>query len=628
MKNNFNNSFDLIKGRKAQVAIFIIVAIVLVVGVVVFFLVRNNFSVSLPKDMEPVYDYYLSCIEQTTEEGINLLGEQGGYIYVDDLEFVTGSRYRPFSSQLDFLGQPVPYWMYVSGNNLLKEQVPSENGMEQELESYISERIGECDFSDFERQGYLIYFEDDDVSVDVEINDLNVDVSVDNEFSIFYGEESANVGRHRLDVDSKLGKFYDLALDTYNYEKENMFLEEYALDVMRLYAPVDGVELTCEPKIFVDEEIEEDLKEGLSVNVFALKLKGDYYDLSSQESDYFVSDIGRDIDENVNFVYMPDWPTRVEIYGERVVRPVGLQEGLGILGFCYVPYHLVYDINFPVLVQFYDSSGFIFQFPIGVIIDKNQAREALPSSSGINIESEVCRYQNQEIEVYTYDTDLNPVEARVQFKCLNDVCELGESELLSGGDAVFRGNAPQCVNGFVITSADGYSDGRYQISTNEESVANVIMNKIYNVSLDLGNVDRALVTFNSEDYSTTALYPDFEYVELVEGYYNVTVYVYRNSSLVIPSTSKTECVEIPEEGIAGLFGAEKEKCYSIEIPAVDVEMAVVGGGKQQEYITRDQLRNSRELNINVPLFGTPSSLEELQENYLAVDGEKLELVFE
>ena len=42
-------------------------------------------------------------------------------------EYEAGSEYMPFSSQLDFLGNPIPYWYYVSGNNIQREQVPSKN---------------------------------------------------------------------------------------------------------------------------------------------------------------------------------------------------------------------------------------------------------------------------------------------------------------------------------------------------------------------------------------------------------------------------------------------------------------------------------------------------------------------
>jgi len=618
--------------KKAQVTIFIIVAIVVIGGIVAYFALRDDVGRSIPEDLRPVYDYYISCLEATALEGVHLLGEQGGRIDVG--EFEPGSAYMPFSSQLSFLGQPVPYWMYVSGNNLLKEEVPRMSEMEGELATYVSERVENCNFDDFELAGYDVYV--DEGSASSKINEMSVDLEVTSRITIFKGEQSVVVSSHDFSVGSKLGKFYGMALDVYNYEKGSMFLEAYALDVMRMYAPVTGTEIGCVPKIFVEEDIKADIVGGLAANIPAVKLGGDYYDLSSAERNYFVSDGGFDIDENLNFMYSPDWPTRVEIYGDMVAKPVGLQEGMGVLGFCYVPYHLVYDIDFPVLVQFYDDDE-IFQFPVAVVISKNQAREALPSTIGASIESRVCEFRNQDVDVYTYDVDLEPVEARVQFKCLDSVCEIGETSTTSEatgdgqqvtGEAVLRGEFPQCVNGFVVASAEGYADARYQISTNEDDLANIVLNKKYNLSLDLGNVAKALVSFTGEDYSATVLYPDMRSVELVEDYYNVSVYVYDSSSLKFPATNRRECVDVPESGLAGMFGSQTEKCYDINMPEMDIGFAVVGGGKTREYITVGMLENARELNINVPLFGLPDSLEALQANHEAVDDEVVYLEYE
>ena len=614
----------MVKSKKGQVTIFIILAILIVGGVIAYFMLRPSGATSLSKEMQPAYGYYLSCLERHTEQGISLLGEQAGYIYVEELDFVAGSSYRPFSSQLDFLGQPVPYWMYVSGNNILTKQKPTLSSMEKELERYLEENLDNCNFGDYYSQGYDVFFEEG--SVDVQISEKNVEVIIDAPFQINFEEQTATVTEHEFSVDSKLGKFYNLATEVYEYEMSNMFLESYALDVMRLYAPVDGTELGCSPKVFIKENIKEDLVSALSANVAALKLKGDYYTLSNEENKYFVTDIGRDIDEQVNFVYSPSWPTNIEIYGDEVARPVGLQEGMGLLGFCYVPYHFVYDIDFPVLVQFYDNEE-VFQFPISVIISKNQMREAILGNDPESIESEVCKYKNQEIEVSTYDLDLNPVEARLRFKCLNSQCDIGETEF-ENGEAVFRGGIPQCVNGFVLANAEGYADAKKQISSNSETSTSVILKKLYNVSLDLGTVDSALVTFDAEDYSTSVFYPDMKNVQLVESYYNISVQVYRNSSLTFQGTNDRKCVTVPVEGVGALFGLEEEKCFTIDIPSTKVDSAIVGGGRTEEYITQGQLRDSKELNINVPLFPTPQSLEELQEVYSQTEDATIYISYE
>ena len=614
----------MVKKRKGQVTIFIILAVLIIGGIVAYFLLRSSEASSLPKNMQPVYDYYKSCLQRHTEQGIALLGEQAGYIYVDKLGFVPGSSYMPFSSQLDFFGQPVPYWMYVSGNNILAKQKPTLTSMQTELEQYVEDNFDNCDFSDFYSQGYDISFADS-ATVDVKINDGSVDVSVNAPFKISLENQTATVGQHAFSVTSKLGKFYKLASQVFDYEMANSFLENYSLDVMRLYAPVDGTDLGCTPKVFVKDNIKKDLVNALSANVASLRLKGNYYTLSDKVNKYFITDIGKNVDEQVNFIYSPTWPTNIEIYGDDVAKPVGLEAGMGILGFCYVPYHFVYDIDFPVLVQFYDNNE-LFQFPISVVISKNQAREAILGGTPESTESEICKYKNQEMKISTYDLDLNPVESRLRFKCLDSQCDLGSSNLESG-EAIFTGGVPQCVNGFILASADGYADAKKQVSTNSETTTSVVLKKLYNVSLNLGTVDSALVTFKADDYSTTVFYPETKNVQLVESYYNVSVFVYRNSSLTFPGTTDRKCVTVPSSGVGGVFGLKEEKCFDINIPSSSIDSAVVGGGKTEEYITQGQLSDSKELNINVPLFPTPKNLEELQSVYTQAEDATVYLEF-
>ena len=610
--------------RRGQVTIFIIMAIVIVGGIIAYFSLKDSFGESIPEEMRPVYDYYISCLEATTEQGISLLGEQGGYIELPDFE--PGSPHIPFSSQLSFFGQAIPYWMYISGNNFLKEQIPSKNIMEEQLGSYISSRISECDFSNFEKMGYGVYIEDGEVNS--KINNLDVELDVKNRVTIFKGDSSIIVNNHRFSVGSKLGKFYEMAVKVYDYEKTNMFLEKYALDVMRLYAPVDGVELGCTPKVFIDEEIREGLYEGLELNMNSIKLGGSYYKLSSQDREYFVSDLGFDVDESANIMYNPSWPTKIEIYGDKIVKPVGVQPGLSALGFCYTPYHLVYDISFPVMIQFYDTENF-FQFPVGVIIDNSQAREALPSNlKDVNLDSEVCLYKNSDITVYTYDSELNPVEARLQFKCLDSICEVGDTKE-KDGDAIYSGGISQCVNGFIIASSEGYASSKLEISTNSENVANIVLRKEYDLDLEVEGVDKmTVINFVSEDYSTTVIYPESESIKLIEGDYNISAYVYENSSLEFEGYNKRMCVNVPVSGAGGLIGLEEEKCYDIDVPAMQIDMAVIGGGKSNEYIAESMLAYSGKLKLNIPLFDKPNSLESLQENYEKVDSSTISAEFE
>lgn len=621
------------KSNRAQVTIFIILAIVVVAGIGIFFAYRGNlFQTSVPMELEPVYSYYLSCIENNALDGAFILEQQAGYI--EPPEFSPGSDYMPFSNQLDFLGIGVPYWYYISSNGISNEQIPSEPKMEKQLDDYVGERINLCDFSQFEAQGFEI--EVGEGSVDSSIKGNSISVNVNQNLNINYGDISWRGTKHFVSANSNLGNFYNLAKKIYENNKEEMFLENYGVDVLRLYAPVDGSEIGCSPKIWQVDNVRNDLINALEVNVPAIKVKGDYYDLNAPSNKYFVQDIGKDVDMSVNFMYLAEWPMKMEVWPSEdnilIAEPVGLQEGMGMLGFCYVPYHFVYDFAYPVLIQIY-SGAEMFQFPVVVLIDKNNPREALDAQGLPDVVPELCQKKNTRIKVSTYNTNLNPISANIKFKCFDTICDIGNTEM-SGGDAVLNADFPQCVNGYILASAEGYKTEKYLISTINPGNAMIVLDKKYNLNLEVqkkGSVlsnDYAVVTFTKDDEVKSVAYPEMNEIELTEGQYEIKVYVYSDSNINLKGSSTQKCVDVPKTGVLGIFGMSEEKCFDLEIPDQIISFAVSGGGTQNYYIAESELENSGKLIINAESFTKPTKVEDLQINYNNVDTMGLDIVFQ
>jgi hypothetical protein len=606
--------------------IFIILAILIVTALVLIIIFRDNLSTNLyPREIQPVYDYFDSCIQEETRAAASVMGTQGGYIEMP--EFEAGSDYMPFSSQLDFLGG-VPYWYYISGNGIAKEQMPSRKKMEEQLRIYLRERTDECSFREFEEQGFQIQKGNIDVNTEIKDNEIIVDVEMP--LVVSYGDVSGTKNEHKVEVDSKLGKFYDLAAEIHEKEQETEFLENYGVDILRLYAPVDGSEIGCSPKMWYKEDIRADLMEALEANVPAMKIKGNYY---SEGENYFIQDIGERVEEQVNFMYLSEWPTKMDVWPSEggVLRadPVGLEEGMGILGFCYVPYHFVYDLGYPVLIQIYDGEE-IFQFATAVVIDKNVAREA-PNTEGLpEVVPELCEHKINEMDVYTYNIHLDPVEADIKYKCFDTTCYIGETEI-QGNDALLTGNFPQCVNGYITASAPGYKTAKYIQSSIQGGETIMILDRKYNLELIVEkngnqlNNEYAIVTFDGDDTITT-VYPEQKNIELTTGEYEVKVYVYTNSTINLEGSVREECVEVPKSGIASIFGATEEKCFTMEIPDQVISFAVSGGGTKNYYVTESELESGR-LTIDAADFGKPGRVEELQENYQKIQTENLEINF-
>ncbi|MBR9701369.1 hypothetical protein GOV13_00425 [Candidatus Pacearchaeota archaeon] len=619
------------RDKRAQVTVFIIIAIVLVGGIIVYFTFRDSLGLEgIPANLEPVYTSFLSCLEGDTLVGIDILESQAGYITLPDFEL--GSEYMPFSSQLNFLGNSIPYWYYVSGNNLQREQVPSKREMERQLGEFIDNEVRDCIFEGFYEQGFEIVLETPATEIDIRDNDVRVNLNMD--LSIKKGEDSVVVRNHKIDVRSDLGVLYDSAIEIYEYEQENLFLEEYAVDTLRLYAPVDGVELTCSPMTWSGDKVFDELQEAIEVNTLALKVKGGDYSLNKKENEYFVIDVP--VEGDVGFINSKEWPASFEVAPSEgnilMASPIGNQPGLGALGFCYVPYHFVYNVKYLVLVQIFSSdtlrgTGEIFQFPLAVVLQGNVPREALDTSAVGFEDSGLCEYKNIGVEVNTYDVRLNHVPADISYECFNEVCSIGSTTTNPLVEEF-----PQCVNGRIVAKAEGFENAEYVYSTTESGSVDIILDRLYELDIELklegsDYSKNAIVNFISDDSSKTVVYPDQKSVELSEGQYEVQVQVYRNSSIKLDAMTREQCMEVPQTGVGGLFGLTKEQCFNIDIPAQVISNALAGGGNENYYVLENELAGSSVIEINAESLPTPVSLENLQDNYFIFETKGLEISF-
>ncbi|MFZ1970574.1 MAG: hypothetical protein WAU65_00085 [Candidatus Nanoarchaeia archaeon] len=602
--------------KRGQVTIFIILAIFILATVAVFLIYRNSQSVTsqIPQEFQPVYNTFLSCVQSDALTGISTLESQGGYISIPP--FQPGSVYMPFSSDLNFLGNPIPYWYYVSGNNIAEQQVPSEQDMQNQLAQLINQNVRNCDFGNFTGQDFQVQMGQPTTSVT--INQDQVQINLDMSLNMSRGNDTTFVRNHKVEINSELGNLYQTALTVYNYEQQSLFLENYTIDVLRNYAPVDGVDISCSPRIWDAGGIVENLSQAIQDNIDSIRS-------GTNTTNYFTLKIPV---QGVRFLTSSNWSSEYEINPSQgnllMAQPVGDQAGLGILGFCYVPYHFVYDVKYPVLA-IVQKNGEIFQFPMAVIIEGNEPRSPLNGTAISSSSPELCNYENTNMNVSVFDSNSNPINANISYECLGETCNIGQTS--SGGS--LSAPFPQCDNGYVLASAAGYATGRSEFSTTQSGSLNMILNKLYNLPVNLqigGNIYNgdATITFTSSDgTSQTLVYPQQTNVNLSEGNYEVQVYVYQNSSINVGATTNQQCVNVAASGLAGVLGVTQPQCFNVTIPAQVISDALSGGGQSDFFALASNLQSSKSITINAPSLPTPTSLEQLQNNYILFTNENL-----
>lgn len=587
--------------KKAQVTVFIIIAIIIVATFILLFALRKELFPSTQKIIEkfrPFSDSYSLCLKELGEEAVNILGVRGGFIFLPERE--KGGKFMPFGSALYFLGDEIPYWFYISANGIERQNIPSKQNMENQIETYVEENIERCNsvIEQFREEGFEIE-ELGKVRVRARINDEEVSLRIIRPLKLKLKNSFARVDSYGVKIKKSVGRVYENARKIMEAENNKLFLEERTIDIFSLYneLPSTRTTLECFPKRWNFEDVRKNLKIILSNNIPFIKIKGTNYN-DKKTNDYFEIDAGV-ADKNliVNFVFI-DNPLKLEINGKEEgilkgesisqVEPPFLKNFL-----CLTSYNFVYTIAYPVLVSVHDSkSDYTFQFPFVVYVNKNAPRKPVEVEIEFeNVESEVCKNKLAEESVATFDSSLNPLtNVSISFKCINTVCDIGMTSL-KNGQAILTEKFPQCVNGVIIGEKEGYARAKQIVSTNVDYQSiNLILKPLTKLNVEVKLIDSegnernlkedetALITFlnKKDDLAETLIYPEEKEVELVSGDYNIRIQVFKNKQIILEEQEVKKCFKVPIPGLS-IFKVSREKCTTIKVPETKIDQLLFGG---------------------------------------------------
>jgi len=201
---------------------------------------------------------------------------------------------------------------------------------------------------------------------------------------------------------------------------------------------------------------------------------------------------------------------------------------------------------------------------------------------------------------------------------------------MRNNNSVLTGYFPQCINGFIIASADGYKTKEQIASTVNEGSFQIILDKKYKlgVEIPLKENQYAVINFIKDNETKTFSYPEQKEIELTEGQYQIKVYVYDNSEISLSGGGTRKCVDVPKSGLLGVLGFTEQNCFSLDISEQTISYAVSGGGKANYYAAESELQSSKKLVIEPEDFGTPTKIEDLQTNYNKIESSILNIRFE
>lgn len=482
--------------KKAQITEFIIIGIILLIAAGLFFYIQSRLvlSTDVPQDFLPVKTFVEGCTQQVTQEAIDLVGVQGGYI-----KMPPAIDYDPLSYiQERGIGFKIPLWYYKGENRM-----PTKQDMEQEISIYVEKNVQDCliNFDPFAEQ-----FEIREVSspkAQTTIGDKKVSVVLDYTIQIVddVQDRTYELNEFIAESTSPLGETYDLAKEIMLTENEKGFLENVTMDMIAMGDfPLEGMELSC-GKSWNKQQLKQQLASMLKYNLHYLTFEGtgnpdsgiEYFD--SEETGY-VQKASTKSNKNIqteivfdtsygSLIHADPYGIDFDVYPSKGSTVTGVDMGVPIVENCIQIYHHFYTIEYPVIIRLTDytdaENPYVFSYAIPVLITNNQpSREYDPTIIDQDLESitssQYCDTAAYELEIYAIDkiTQQEIQGANISYECVGFKCDIGTTEVPTfDGVPIARSLPaiieafPPCTNGFVVAKKEGYLEGAKQHTVGE-----------------------------------------------------------------------------------------------------------------------------------------------------------------
>ena len=203
--------------KRGQVTIFIILGIIILASVVLVFYLTGDSLVKQSEEKvnietKPLKNYVSDCLEKVGNEGLTLIGKQGGVI--------SPVNYRLYEND------KVNYLCYASNDySLCSNLYPNLKGtITLELNDYVGKKMKECvDLSLFRDAGYRV--EEGKMNVNTTIYDKKVVITLDYPLTISKGDIVVKENKFVKEFNVPLGEILETVHEITESEATSGYFE-------------------------------------------------------------------------------------------------------------------------------------------------------------------------------------------------------------------------------------------------------------------------------------------------------------------------------------------------------------------------------------------------------------------
>lgn len=395
--------------HKAQVTLYIIIGILLLIGIGFFVLLQDTTTEeelqpridSVPAEHSIVQDYVLECVKEISTTALQKVGEHGGYLDPENDTYSPNNLHQgqiPTESDVVYLSgssQPVPYWWHLDSPNdcmdceMSVENIPTMDEILEQINMYVDNNLHQCinDFEPVKERGYEII---DEGEPETESRVTEDSVIVQTNFPLILERDDLTLSLEDfgVELDAPLLKFFSQAFYLAAKQAEEQYLEEGVMTLVSYHSGLDNERLpplahvdnsytiTRWVKPQVQNQLESLLNSYLPFYRVNQTIGGEVLESENRYEQAFfdITLLDSNISMNehtLDFLFL-DWPIYFDINPSdgQMLRPSTYRNEFP---FNMVPavqtnhYEFFYDISFPVVVYMRDDEaltgeGFDFVF--------------------------------------------------------------------------------------------------------------------------------------------------------------------------------------------------------------------------------------------------------------------------
>src|SRR3989344_5930641 len=383
--------------KRAQLSIFMILGVLLLLAGIVWFAIINatERSSPVPREAAPLNAFITACVKDAGDAAMRQIGYTGGYADIPQSIAADSTSYLR-AGPIDSLRQP--YWWHDGVSS-----VPPLDFIREEAERMAAREFASCidNLSAF-RQTYNIAALREPIAR-VSFNEKDVSVSMSYPIHAATKDNATTFSQDSFEASLpiRFTRIYGLATTLMEREDKDAFIEHRTIDLMAMdenTIPLSGMEFDCSPRVWQQDAVRQRIQELMSVNLPFIKVQGTPYSTTQ---------------------YVP--------------QPEGEKETFGN---SYYAQHYLWDLDDP------PQQPYVFSFAFKASIDHNQPSRgntgyALFDQEDPIVSVDYCANKDVEATVLTVDNATgDPVKGvNLTFVCGRDSCDMGQTEWFGFGAA-------------------------------------------------------------------------------------------------------------------------------------------------------------------------------------------------